>query len=178
MISKTTFRIWIFLSLISCKSTYLMSSLKQVENNHPAQEHSIWQKQLERIKNKDKINDNQTSTNEIYLINYVHSGTINSESEKKSVIEQLFADTTSIVQYLDNRTFEIIPLKLAIQKNKNWITTVKAQLEIYINIGMELIEAKWYYKGNTYYSLIIASNEQGVIYDNIGYFILEPKNNE
>lgn len=169
--SKNAFRVWIFLSLISCNSTSLLSSIKQVEKSYPEYKIPIWQKQLEYIKNKDKTNDGQIK--KIYLVNYIHCGTINSEDEKEIVIEQLFSDTTSVVQYLDDKTFEIIPLKSATQKNGNWATAMKAQLKVLINVGMELIEAKWHYKDNTYYSLIIASNEQGVIYDNIGYFILE-----
>lgn len=176
----------LILLIISC--FFLLSCNYEIESNDAysspeitATSPTIWQEQLEYAKNNHIVNT-KSETDKVYLIDYKYKGVISSENEITSIIEQLFSKDTYIVQYLDNKTFEITTLNSAIQKKgtsdcEKRFADLKHQLEVTIGIGMELIEAKWYYKGNTYSSLVIASNDHGgVIYDHIGFMILDSTN--
>lgn len=153
---------------------YLNSSL------HPM----TWQEQLNYAQNKNTINTKTLSEDRIYLRAYTYKGTIDTDKERSDIMEELFSDSSVTVKYTDNSNFEIVPLKTIrdnakILGSKDPLLDLKAQLDTLIQIGMELIELEWNYKGNIFYSTAIASNDKGgIIYDHIGYLILETAETE
>lgn len=139
---------------------------------------NTWQKQLEYALDKNRTKT-RVGTDEIFLSGYFNKGVINSEEEIPSVIEHLFSDESFIVHYIDNERFEILPLKTFMKemsvKNVDYLfSDVRTQLEDIIKVGMDLIELEWSYKGKTFSTIAIASNDYGgIIYDSIGSFIID-----
>lgn len=136
-----------------------------------------WQERLEYAMSKKSA-----SMDSIRCIGYTYKGRIETEVEKHKTIERLFSDSSNIVQYVGTQNYEIVSIKTMMQElNALGITEgifakIKSQLKDSVRIGMDLIEIEWLYKGNTFYSTAIVSNEYGgFIYDNIGYFILDRK---
>lgn len=139
-----------------------------------------WQERLEYAMSKNSASRDSVRCNSICCIGYTHKGRIETEVEKHKTIERLFSDSSSIVQYIGTQNYEIVSVKTMMQESKasgiteDIFTKIKSQLKDSVRIGMELIEIEWLYKGNTFYSTAIVSNEYGgFIYDNIGYFILD-----
>lgn len=140
-----------------------------------------WQEQLEYAKSKSSLNaSTRTEKNGIRCINYTYKGRIETEAEKHKTIEQLFSDNAATVQYISALNYEIVSVKTMIQESKalgitnDIFAKAKSLLEDSIQIGMELIEIEWLYKGEIFYSTAIATNERGgILYDNIGYLMLE-----
>jgi len=141
---------------------------------------NTWQQQLKYALNKKQTKSgNETSSDEISLIGYTYKGIIKSDAEKLEIIEDLFSANSSFAQYKKDGQYGIVPIHSILQKSgilgdDNPFKILKSQLMTQIEVGMEIIELKWEYKGKIYYSTAIASNEQGgIIYDNIGHFIIE-----
>ena len=112
------------------------------------------------------------------LLNYTYKGTIESETERQKLLEELFADTTMVVWYKDFWHFEILSLKEAKEKAKvsggEPYVLIEEQLRTGICIGMEMVDLKWLYKGKTYHSTAIVSNEHGgFVYEHIGYRVID-----
>ena len=111
-------------------------------------------------------------------LNYTYKGTIESETERQKLLEELFADTTMVVWYKDFWHFEILSLKEAKEKAKvsggEPYVLIEEQLRTGICIGMEMVDLKWLYKGKTYHSTAIVSNEHGgFVYEHIGYRVID-----
>ncbi|NDV65499.1 hypothetical protein [Bacteroides sp. 224] len=164
--------------LISCNSddTYNGVSNYDDQLNLP----TTWQEQLKSAQNRSNV-ETRNGANEIKLIGYTHKGIIDSENEISVIMEHLFSNNASIVQYTNKDEFEILPLK-AVRENAIQSIGIDPterlipQLKTKILVGMEIIELEWNYKGNIYYSTAIASNEHGgILYDHIGYMILNPR---
>ena len=70
-----------------------------------------------------------------------------------------------VVWYKDFWHFEILSLKEAKEKAKvsggEPYVLIEEQLRTGICIGMEMVDLKWLYKGKTYHSTAIVSNEHG-----------------
>lgn len=134
---------------------------------------------MEYAKNNNNV-ATRSSTNEIYFVGHTYNGKINTEAQISGLLEQLFADDADVVMYLDSVDFEIVPLKIIKQKAQSMgiddpSETLKLQLDSAIKVGMDIIGLEWRYKGKTYYSTAIASNDQGgILYDHIGHMIIVP----
>ena len=73
---------------------------------------------------------------------------------------------------------EILSLKEAKEKAKvsggEPYVLIEEQLRTGICIGMEMVDLKWLYKGKTYHSTAIVSNEHGgFVYEHIGYRVID-----
>lgn len=139
-----------------------------------------WQKQLEYAQKNNDLKT-KTSFQGISFQGYTYKGKIDREVDIPVIIEELLSDNSAIVQYTDLNfsNFEIIPIGMVRQSVKTLssedpFSYLKSQLQTSIMIGMELLELEWTYKGDTFYSTAIVSNEHGgLIYDNIGIYIIE-----
>ena len=139
-----------------------------------------WQEQLdESIKTKTK------SDKDIYLNGYTYKGKINSRKEISKILSDMFSESSAIVHYTDSSllNYEIVSIGSLMQsssmiKNNDVYGNLKSKLQTIVKEGMELVELEWVYKGEIYYSTAIASNEYGgIIYDNIGTYIIKEKDN-
>ena len=137
-----------------------------------------WQEQLdESIKTKTK------SDKDIYLNGYTYKGKINSRKEISKILSDMFSESSAIVHYTDSSllNYEIVSIGSLMQsssmiKNNDVYGNLKSKLQTIVKEGMELVELEWVYKGEIYYSTAIASNEYGgIIYDNIGTYIIKEK---
>lgn len=158
--------------LSSCSNNMFMNQEDETVNLNTKP--TTWQEQLEYAKNS--LNTRAT-TDRISLLSYTYVGKIDSESDIPLIMEQLFSDNFFTVLYTDDSNFDIVPMRTIVQTAKeqgldNPFDDLKSQLKVMIQVGMELIELEWNYKGETYYSTAIASNKKGgIIYDHIGFMI-------
>lgn len=139
-----------------------------------------WQEQLEYAKSKSSL---KTSTRAdfggINFVNYEYRGKIENRAEIHKVIDGLFSDNSVTIQYIDESNYELISMKDIRQNARDLggedpFSKIKRSLEDIVSIGMELIEIEWLYKGKTFHSTAIASNDHGgIIYDNIGHYLIE-----
>lgn len=142
---------------------------------------------------KEELNILQESTkNEqsgIRLVSYHEEGVIKNLKDVLMVVDNLFADDADFVFYLDNRYLEYRITSIGERRNRlktfsqrgimgpNYETRfekLKERLRKEIQVGMKLVSLTWYLNGETYHSLAIASDTEGIIYDNIGHLIIKP----
>lgn len=170
------------LFMVSCNADIFLDQ-EPVNSKDVVSFTTTWQEQLEYAKNNNNVTT-RSSSNEIYFVGHTYNGKINTKSQKSELLEQLFADDADIVMYLDSLNFEIVSLKMVRQKAKSMgvndpSETLRLQLDSAIKVGMDIIKLEWRYKGETYYSTAIASNEQGgILYDHIGHMIIVPNNHK
>lgn len=168
----------VVLFFVSCNAdVFLDSESPRLDETVPFS--TTWQDQLEYAKNNNNVTT-RSSTNEIYFVGHTYNGKINTKNQISELLEQLFADDADIAMYLDSLNFEIVPLKIIRQKAQSMgvddpSETLKHQLDSVIKVGMDIIKLEWRYKGKTFYSTAIASNDKGgIIYDHIGHMIIVP----
>ena len=143
-----------------------------------------WQEQIKYAQNKNSLSTKSNNSDQLYLQGYNYKGTIDSQAKIAEVIDELFSDEAVTVEYTDISTFEIVTLKAIRQKAKELsiedpLLSLRAQLDTLIQVGMELIEIEWLYKGTTFYSTAIVSNEHGgFLYDHIGFRVLGTEREE
>lgn len=159
--------------LFSCNADILQDG-ESVYSDETVSCPTTWQSQLQYARNSNNVTT-RSGANGLYFVGYTYKGKINTKTQKFELLEQLFADDTDIVAYLDRLNFEIVPLKIIRQKAQSMAVndpseTLKLQLDSVVKIGMDIIGLEWRYKGKTFYSTAIASNEQGgILYDHIGH---------
>lgn len=162
--------------MVSCNADTFLDQ-ESINSEERVSFQTTWQNQLEYAKNNNNVTT-RSGSNGIYFVGHTYNGKITTENQKSELLEQLFADDTDIVMYLDTLNFEIVPMKMVRQKAKSMGVddpneTLKFQLNSVIKVGMDIIELEWRYQGKTYYSTAIASNEQGgILYDHIGHMII------
>ena len=76
-------------------------------------EPATWQEQIKYAQNRNRIGTETYNSDRPCLLNYTYKGTIESETERQKLLEELFADTTMVVWYKDFWHFEILSLKEA-----------------------------------------------------------------
>lgn len=165
------------LFLISCNADVFGDSESLFPDEETLPCLTTWQEQLEYAKKNNNVTA-RSNANGIYFVGHIYNGKINTQKQLSELLEQLFADDANVVMYIDSLNFEIVPLKKIRQKAQSMGVSdpseaLKLQLDSKIKIGMDIIELEWRYKGKTYYSKAIASNEQGgILYDHIGHMII------
>lgn len=167
----------------SSYGTEKFSSLKTNETMVVDTDPTTWQEQLEYAKNKANARSLATSDfDKLYLEGYEHRGTINSESEKREVIERIFADTSYMARQ-NGSHIDILRIgdirSAAMQQGDDafdkWLENAKTLFTAQLPLGIEVIGLRWNYKGSIYHSVALASNEYGgVMYENIGYAVIDP----
>ena len=170
------------LFLVSCNADVFLDS-ESLHSNENASFPTTWQEQLRCAKNYNSSTA-RSAINGLALVRHSYNGKINTENQRSELLEQLFVDNADIVMYSDSLNFEIVSLKIIRQKAQSMgvddpSKTLKLQLDSIIKVGMDILELEWCYKGKTYYSTAIASNEQGgILYDHIGHMIIMSGNHE
>lgn len=145
---------------------------------------TTWQEQIKYAQNKNSLSTKSNNSDQLYLQGYTYKGKIDSQAKIAEVIDELFSDEAVTVGYTDISTFEIVTLKAIRQKAealsiKDPLLPLRAQLDNLIQVGMELIEIEWLYKGSTFYSTAIVSNEHGgFLYDHIGFRVLDTSHDQ
>ena len=149
---------------------------------------TTWQQQLEYAKNK-KRTTTRTGANELSLVEYTYRGTINSEAEIPELIKEFFSEESAFaLNGIVPENLVILPIKTIMQDaellfgytgdkqslHDFLFANLIHQLEAMITVGMELIDLEWSYKGDTFYSTAVASNDLGgIVFESIGCLILE-----
>lgn len=156
---------------------------------------AAWKKEIEyAIKNPNKISNDSS---QLYLTKYTYIGVISSEAKKLELISQLLdkdAPTILIYPPVITKDTVIIGDSCIIKKKSHPVfkvitiaemrdiiksagledPTIQAREKLgeLIKIGYEYIELEWNYNNNKIQNICIVSNENGVIYDNIGSIII------
>lgn len=164
------------LLLSSCNDN-IFDNLKTeiVNENIPTSLCPKWKEHIEYAQ-RNKDTKLEAGSNEVSLIGYTYKGKIHTKEQISDLLEQLFSDDTNVVTYIDSVNYEIVSLKRFRHKAKKMNLDdpekkLRNQLDTVINIGMDVIELKWSYKGHIVYSTAIASDEKGILYDHIGHMI-------
>lgn len=153
-------------------------------------EQTLWQKQLNLAKN---INVGRSGADSIplHLVNYVYKGVIESEVQKKKIIDSIFADDSPAmlifpqpivydtivegnVQTIITKQkveFDIVTMKRAREVSDSLglespiIRAKPEDMYNYVKVGFVCVELEWEYKGKTFFTLCIASDEMGWLFD-------------
>lgn len=175
---------FMYVFILLCLVGFLNSCERNVipwhENNEKINqiEPATWQEQIKYVQNKNKIATKNYDADKLCLLSYAYKGKIDTEAKRQEVLKSLFADTTMIVCYNDSWHFEILSLKEAKEKSKvkgyDPYIILENQLRTTICTGLEMVDLVWRYKGETYHSTAIVSNEHGgIVYEHIGYRVID-----
>ncbi len=149
-------------ALISSISLYNSSSYKSQQNTSNPK---TWQEQLEYAK-KGK--------GSLTLHSYTYLGKVKSKTEIPKIVDEIFSDKYFICLGNSGDHHQIISLKNVNTKvisNEDHIYIVKQNLKDNIQVGFDILELEWEYKGEKYKSMAIASNDfGGVLYETIGHY--------
>lgn len=137
-----------------------------------------WQEQLEYAKNTNL--GTKTAVDDLCLVNYTYKGMIENKGDIPVIVDDLFSENSAIIQYESSgfSDFNIVTIgtlfqMLEIPDDSDPFSDLRTRLKSIIEIGMELVELEWTFKGKTYYSTAIVSNKYGgVLYDNIGTYAI------
>ena len=156
-----------------------------VQSNRNVSDVGIEQWEKELIFLLESTKKEQTG---IQLISYQKQGVISKE-DIPSLVENFFSDDADYVFYLDNRYSKYRIAPLGEQRNRlgilsqqdvpapnyeNEFNKLKTRLQNEIQAGMRLVSLTWRFNGESYHSLAVASATEGILYDNIGHFIIKP----
>lgn len=136
----------------------------------PSTPQTQWEKQLQHAQS---LNGYQ----QLELKQYRYIGKVESEAQKKQLIEDLFADDTYTVAFYspDCSIFEFKTWGDLKETKEDIGNLLKSQVEESIVIrDTEIIELEWNYKGNTFLSTALSSEKSGIFYDNIASYISDP----
>ena len=172
---------FVYVFVLFCLAGFLISCEREVlkgDEKLDQVEPITWQEQIKYVQNKNRITTKAYDVNKPCLLNYTYKGTIDSEIGRQELLNRLFADTTMVVWYKDFWHFEILPFKEAKEKAKvkgcEPYALIEEQLRTGICIGMEMVDLKWLYKGKTYHSTAVVSNEHGgFVYEHIGFRVID-----
>lgn len=141
------------------------------------------QKQLDYAQNVKRVKTGR-SIDDISLVGYTRKGRLYTKADIALVIEKLHAGRSHIVMYRNLENFDIVPLrKIRWSLNVSdtdaynvFINQLWLKITMDRKLGFETLELEWDFKGEKFYSTAIASNDLGIIYDPIGFLILDPDN--
>lgn len=130
-----------------------------------------WKKQLHTVMQ-------ESPSDSLVLISYKEKKEITSERKLLTAVESVFADDSYIaVSNLADNSYVIVPMNGA---SHLWNGYTKLKEEVYAKAAtilfggatLRLIELKWKYKGTTCVSRALVSDEEGLLFETIGYFVL------
>ncbi len=161
--------------------TYKITSDSTVNRIKPKETDNAWKKQLDNVLRKQTRNASQ----KLSLIEYNYDKEILSLTDLDDGLDEIFADTTYIAyqNYVDY-DFEIYRIGDAKKSEYDSIRTridfdlfrdymyTELRPAIEEGIKLHLIKLKWLYNGKVVYSIAIATDEKGLLFDTIGHFIV------
>ena len=130
----------------------------------------VWEKQYNMV-----MQENPGDS--LVLVGYKEKKVISSARKLKAAVESVFADDSYIaIQNHVDYSFAIVPMSKASQL---WDGYTKLKEEIssgaatHLNGGatLRLVKLEWKYKGKTYLSRALVTDEEGHFFDTIGYFV-------
>jgi hypothetical protein len=104
-------------------------------------------------------------SDELFLIKAVRIGTIQDESDSESTVRRILSPDACIIADIANGEYVITSIGNSRMDTDRLDTLVREKAQA----GMDIYELTWSYKGQEYTSVAIASDKDGVRYDNIGY---------
>ena len=128
-------------------------------------------------------NKTRSGSGSLVLTSCEEKNTITSNVELEEAVELIFADDSyfAIQDYTDY-SFVIVPIGEI--DNKDAFTELKTELCVKANSllaagkNLRLLELEWAYKDSTYLSRAIVTDEDGVLFETIGYFVVVNKKAE
>ena len=104
---------FVYVFVLLCLAGFLNSCEREVlkgDEKIVQVEPATWQEQIKYAQNRNRIGTETYNSDRPCLLNYTYKGTIESETERQKLLEELFADTTMVVWYKDFWHFEILSL--------------------------------------------------------------------
>ena len=156
---------FVYVFVLLCLAGFLNSCEREVlkgDEKIVQVEPATWQEQIKYAQNRNRIGTETYNSDRPCLLNYTYKGTIESETERYYV-----ANTQ------ENLTLKEAKEKAKVSGGEPYVL-IEEQLRTGICIGMEMVDLKWLYKGKTYHSTAIVSNEHGgFVYEHIGYRVID-----
>ena len=161
---------------------------------HPATEHvnilpnHSWQQQLAQLRDNGHLTKYSSG---LSLISFTEKGRIASEGDVLTLVHTLF-DTQSYhvffagtpqfrimtlqeyKTYLQERADPAVPLDSLWDRMDHLYWRLEDLLSQHFEVGMGLVQLVWDYHGKQIPSIAVVSPDKGVVYDNIGSFVVNP----
>jgi len=156
------------IGLISCSE---QSTLQQSIDSGP----NTWESQIQYALSHGTRNNSDKVT----LIGYEYRGKVNTENEKRQLIEEMFSDDAYTLVY-NGICFtgpEMDTWRNLRNEIEGYGQKLQESMASEIVVGeTDVIDLEWTFNNTTYHSVAIASNNRGgIIYDNIGTYAIEYK---
>lgn len=140
----------------------------------------MWKKQLERLKTMPSRNIAQ----KLVLKEYVEDNTISSLTELNQTFDIVFDESSYMaVQDYESGSFALLTIgdlkEMSGSSMESFLEQLRNQLfahfSTYLNTGcsIKLFDLTWIYEGNEINSIAFATDSNGVLYENIAYFLLD-----
>ncbi len=174
-LKKIIFVLFLF-PIIACDASFSQDDFWQGVNTERK-----WEEQIHNaMKNKTR-----SGSSSLVLTSCEEKNTITSYAELEEAIEQIFADDSNIaIQNPIDYSFVITPIG-QISKISYDFTELKEEVlilgsdKLQDEKNLRLLELKWDYNDSTYSSRALVADEEGILFETIGYFVaIKEKGND
>lgn len=160
---------------------FFVSHGKAMEKNRP-----VWEVQIREVMNKQGLKgmDGQT----LQLKGYTYRGKLDTQAKIDSIKVELFGDDAIKLSYLGlwKDGFALLSLKVTRdhyrecqvafpidQVREEFESTHIFSLAFCLGMNVDIIDLEWAYGGKAYRSVALASATKGIVYDNIGHYLID-----
>ena len=162
------------LPIVACNDSFIQDDFWQGVNTKRK-----WEEQIHYA----MTSKTRSGSSSLVLTSCEEKNTITSNVELEEAVELIFADDSyfAIQDYTDY-SFVIVPIGEI--DNKDAFTELKTELCAKANSllaagkNLRLLELEWVYKDSTYLSRAIVTDEDGILFETIGYLVLVNKKAE
>lgn len=161
---KALFAAFILLGFCSCTQVSETGSYAGYDDS------SAWVSQLDAAIESGK----DYGRSDLKLVGYSHRGNITSQEDLDEILLEIFDDEAIIAvgEKENPNFFKVGELKKTAQPSEEGNKEVISIREI-VATGTDIIDLTWKCKGKVYRSVAIASDTEGILYDNIGLFVMD-----
>ena len=131
----------------------------------------------------DKLVNEQVTESKIHLDGYAYSGKIETEAQRKKLIEDLFSDEALIaISFFNPYANDVVSIRTKrkmdeLEGKGNDLDGLKEKVNKLIKVGHEVVNVTWSINNSIYHAPCIVSDEDGgIIYDSIGMFVVKGTN--
>ncbi len=153
-----------------------------VANPETITEKYIWEHQLDYAMEHNTV----VKDFPLKLLGYKQIGTITNDSDIDSYLKKIYSKNAYIAVSAPNseQKYEIFQYKDILKGERDFdadavLKHQQAYLRSKISINTHIVKLHWEYKNKKFTSLALVTNgEDGVIYDNIGTYVVSPRPND
>ena len=115
----------------------------------------------------------ESMMSDLSLVSYSFLMSLKSEDDYSNALERMFDDDAVIAfGTVDNPFFTTVG---EVKKETTTNDTSSFKLDEFIKSGTGLVKTVWKFKSQLYNSLAVVSDDRGIVYDNIGWYLVSKK---